>query len=226
MKTLRINPFHLRPHIKNMFRKPRHVEIPDHIYYKGNKNLYDQLIGLQANLDYIATKFGIDFNFLGYQGPFERTCYTVDCFNKSRTGWGRSVVFSENDSTSDTAQKVYAAASGALISDDKKTNQKSLDVQINPLFAKLEHRFEEYRGILDYYTKKYEGISFKVEELNSVEVAIDCTKGLDTVTEIINLEKDDEEHKSIQYKKIHNLVREILEINGELPQEADSKPLQ
>ncbi len=51
MKLLGINPFNLRPQIKNMFLKQKHVDIPNHIYLEGNENVYDKLIRMQDNLN-------------------------------------------------------------------------------------------------------------------------------------------------------------------------------
>lgn len=105
MKTLRINPFNLKPQLKNMFRKPKHVEIPENI----GSNFQKKLKNLQGSLDYMATKFDIEFSFkrnLSYQ-DLEVTC-------KSDPITSFSSYIKETDNDAEMARKIYEAASNVI----------------------------------------------------------------------------------------------------------------
>jgi hypothetical protein len=106
MKTLRINPFNLRPQIKNMFRKPKHVEIPATL----PKELGNKLLAMQGSLDYMATNYGINFVIHddNAANAVHLTCLTNDCEANSHQ-------ITEADDDETVARKIYEAASNVLL---------------------------------------------------------------------------------------------------------------
>ena len=78
MKTLSINPFNLKPQIKKIFRRPKHVEIPTNLAPK----IQDNLINLQGSLDYMATNLGLNIKI----EPFVAKDSATACFVKFERG--------------------------------------------------------------------------------------------------------------------------------------------
>ena len=106
MKTLRINPFHLRPVIKRTLHKPVEVEIPPIM----NLNLYDKLLSMQGSLNYMATNYGVKFQF--EQIPLDNEVLIKCCTNKNKTE--RNCLVSKHDDIADVVRKIYKEVSKVL----------------------------------------------------------------------------------------------------------------
>lgn len=107
MTTLSINPLHIRPQLKRLFRRPKHVEIPK----EASPELQDKLMNVQNSLDYMATNFGINFEFIKIPGS-EHTF--LRCSNKKSNKYENRYTLSkflDNDDQFEITKKIYKAAS-------------------------------------------------------------------------------------------------------------------
>ena len=251
MKTLSINPFNLRPQIKNMLRKPKHVEIPATL----PKELGNKLLAAQGSFDYMATNYGINFKFIHWPFKLEGRELSIDkltCKGKDSTS-DTELIHTDRDDDADVARNVYMTVSNVLSTKKQNADKKLYGVNVQDIPDILKPTFKIYSGILEYYAKKYDGMTFTVTgvngensivDKNSPHIIISCkynSKEAETIISKVdhaahtskenafytdwgyNL-KDFYEDK--KYEDIYTMVKSVLEPNDLQHQEAVSKPLQ
>lgn len=164
MQTPRINPFHLRPHIKNMLRKPKHVEIPENMC----SEFQDKLMNLQNSLDYMATNYNINFKIIHWPFKIEGRELSIDkvTCQKNDNISDTELMHIDRDDEADIARNVYMAASNVLESKKQKSAKKSHGVITQNIPDILKPTYKIYSGILEYYAKKYDGMTFTVTGIN------------------------------------------------------------
>ena len=106
MKTLSINPLNLKPQVKKLLHRPEHVEMPGGRI--KNYELIDKLLTMRSSLDYMATNYGIEFDFRG----FDDNCPFVQC--KKRNFETASEYLKDSDTDAEIAEKIYKAVSKVL----------------------------------------------------------------------------------------------------------------
>jgi len=111
MTILSINPFNLKPAIKRIARKPKTVEIPPEL----PDSLYNKIAPLQNSLNYMATNYGLNFEF--------RSDCDDDWVDVSKNGH-KEIAYIDYDNEADIARQIYSSASKILKAEDKNQNKK------------------------------------------------------------------------------------------------------
>ena len=239
MKTLSINPFNLKPQIKRLIHSPKHVEIPATISEEfGNK-----LLAVQGSLDYMATNYGINFKFIHWPFKLDGRELNIDkvvCKGKDSTS--DTELIHDRDDEIDVAKNIYMAVSRTLNSNKQKADKKIYGVTTKNIPEILEPTFKIYSGLLEYYAKKYDGMTFKVigknvkgglYGKNSPHIVISC-KYNSNEDDIIISKVDHAAHASDEnafytawghnlndfyedkvYEKIHKMVKNVLKGENE-----------
>lgn len=111
MTKLSINSLNLRPQVKRLFRRPKHVEIPDYVWVESFYALDNQRnFDIQKALDYMATNFKIHFDFKPLDSAYQ--CY-IACSKETKSSEDKLLDFLEDDDA-EIARKIYEAASEVL----------------------------------------------------------------------------------------------------------------
>lgn len=177
MKTLSINPFNLRSMVKNYFRKPKHVVIPAEL----PKEFGNKLIAMQGSLDYMATNYGINFNFTSMpfhlppiNGDKEKDLSIdfVKCSNNNKIS-SSGLIHTERDDDVDVARNIYMAASEVLEPKKQEADNKLYGVTTQGITQQLKPTLKIYSGLLEYYAKKHDGMTFTVTGINGDNSVVD-----------------------------------------------------
>ena len=110
MKTLSVNPFHLKPVIKRALHRPKEVVIPKEYYAVCNEGgiVYDRLLSMTGSMDYMKTNYGINF---GFGGADDKYLFVI-CSKGKNSAVSEDIT--DLDTTADIARKIYEAASKIL----------------------------------------------------------------------------------------------------------------
>ena len=155
MKTLSINPFNclktaIRKDISS--KKPvKHVEIPATL----PKELGNELLALQPSLDYMATKFGFNFE-IGYDCD--------DSWIKISKGDSNYIVYTNDYDQKLIRDNIYSSVSKALAEENKESEEESEIIKTQIDLGMLESFVKKYKGLLEFYNKFYKGMIFEVNE--------------------------------------------------------------
>ena len=246
VKQMGINPFHLRPQIKNIFRKPKHVEIPENMC----SEFQDKLMNLQNSLDYMATNYGINFKFIHWPFKIEGRELSIDkvTCQKNDNISDTELINIDRDDEADIAKNVYMTVSNIM-----KSKKRLYGVKVRNIPDILKPTFKIYSGILEYYAKKYDGMTFtatgingknSLVDTNPPQIIIACKYGskkaemtLSKVDHAAHTSKENafytdwghnlkdvDENK--KYSDIYYMIKSVLEPNDSQHQEVDSKPHQ
>ncbi len=241
---LSINPFNLRPQVKRLINRPKHVMIPAEL----PKELGNKLIAMQGSLDYMATNYGINFDFISI--PFhlhainsvkekDLSIDKVTC-SKNDNHSDSELIHTERDDDIDVARNIYMAASNVLKSEEQKAENGLYGVNVQDIPDILKPTFKIYSGILEYYAKKYDGMTFTVNgvnvenslvDKNPPKIIIACEYGskkaemtLSKVDHAAHTSKENsfytdweynlnDFHEDEKYKDIYTMVKSVLEPN-------------
>jgi hypothetical protein len=251
MKTLRINPFNLRPQVKRLTHRPKHVIIPAEL----PEALGNKFVAMQGSLDYMATNYGINFKFIHWPFKLEDRELSIDkvtCKGKNNT-FETELIHTDRDDEADIAKNVYMTVSNVMKSEKLQSYNNLYGVKVQDIPDILKPTLKIYSGILEYYAKKYDGMTFTVTGINGEnsivnknppKIVIGCNYNSKSASVSIS-KVDHAAHTSSEnafytdwgynlkdfyedkkYEDIYKMVRSVLEPNDSQSQEVDSKPLQ
>lgn len=246
MKTLRINPFNLRPQVKRFIHRPKHVIIPAEL----PEALGNKFVAMQGSFDYMATNYDINFNFIHWPFKLEDRELSIDkvtCKGKNNT-FETELIHTDRDDEADIAKNVYMTVSNIM-----KSKKRLYGVKVRNIPDILKPTFKIYSGILEYYAKKYDGMTFtatgingknSLVDTNPPQIIIACKYGSKkaemTLSKVDHAAHTSEEnafytdwghnlkdfYEDNTYKYVYDMIKSVLEPNDSQHQEVDSKPHQ
>lgn len=195
MKTLSIKLFNLKTAKKNICNKKpvKHVEIPATL----PKELGNELLALQNSLDYMATNCGLNFE-IGYD--------TDDSWIKISKGDFCDIVYTNEYDSKLIAEQLYSSTSKALRQDDKGLDDDTQVIRIKSASDRAKSLLKNYKGLLEFYTKFYQGMIFEVNETET-GILIESIFGLKGATCTIEFDKAEE-----GYSKIHKMIKDTMAV--------------
>lgn len=240
MTTLSINPLNLKPQVKNIFRRPKHVVIPAEL----PKKLGNKFVAMQGSLDYMATNYDINFKFIHWPIKINGRDISIDkvtCNGMNKTS-DTELIHANRDDEADIAKNIYLTVSNIMDTEKQQSNNKLYGVTTKDIPDILKPTFKIYSGILEYYAKKYDGMKFTVSgvdganglmDINPPKIIIDCKYNSKSAS--VNIAKVDHAvhtseanafytdwghnlndfYEDNKYKDIYNMVKSVLEPNCE-----------